>query len=329
MESDNSFNVSILRPGFQSIEINDESGQSFHLVVESDNPGPYEQWFITTRGYQGHSYLLIRLLSGGGTLIDLGANIGTVCLPVAKSGSRVVAIELLPRNVQKLRTAVQLNELEHVRVVEAAVSDFDGTIGYDGTEAWGHILGDPTAKQAQARKLDTILEEISAAEPDFLLYPIVMKIDVEGHELNALQGAEKLLREHRPTFIFESIHLAYDPMGAAHLVKKFVAELGYSMFAISAASRILSPYTLGDPQIDLVCDYLAVPTERVDTCYGLTPEYQIRPRTFAERMASLEEMTDGEAIHRRHAAAIVPVLEEEMQRASEEFARIKAKVEHN
>jgi len=49
--------------------------------------------------------MLKKTLNGTGTLLDIGAHIGTIALPVAATGSRVVAIEMNPANCCVLFTA--------------------------------------------------------------------------------------------------------------------------------------------------------------------------------------------------------------------------------
>lgn len=309
----------------QSITIADERGREYQLVVEAENPGPYESWFITSRDYQENSRLMGVLLASGGTLIDVGANIGTICLPTAKQGARVIAVEVLDRNVEKLRAAARVNGLANFRVVAAAATSVDGPIGVAGTEAWGHVSTAADARQIPGLRLDTVIEQVRTEDPAFLRAPIAIKIDVEGHELDVLMGAERLLSEHRPTLVIESIDPANEPPGASHAVKQFVTDLGYIMFAIGP-NRALTPYKLGDLQIGLVCDYLAVPTDRIDIVQDLHPTYQIRDLTIAEKLAWLDEMANAEDIHRRHAAAVAPRLEHEIQSAVAELARVQAKL---
>jgi tRNA G37 N-methylase Trm5 len=92
---------------------------------------------MPNRHFSHLASLFLQLLRDDGTLIDLGANIGTVCLPVAASGRRVIAVEMNPRNVLKLALAALVNRFPNLRIVQAAVTDTDGVVGHVGDAAWG------------------------------------------------------------------------------------------------------------------------------------------------------------------------------------------------
>ena len=121
-----------LSPEFQTVSIVGHEGKRFQVVVDATNPSWYEQWVIDTKHYSDIARLLVRLLRGNGTLIDVGANIGTISLAVGATGSRVIALEMLPGNTMKLTLGAAVNRLPHFRVVQAAVTDHDGCIGYVG-----------------------------------------------------------------------------------------------------------------------------------------------------------------------------------------------------
>ena len=226
-----------LPPEFQSVSIAGHEGITFQIIVENKDPPTYDQWVIDSKYYSDVARLLVQILSGRGTLIDLGANIGTICVPVAATGSRVVAIEMLPRNAVKLILAASLNWLDRFRIVQAAVTDHDGFVWYTGDEAWAQVSKGTTASQAVGVRLDTIMDLIELDSPDFLQRPVAMKIDIEGHELAALRGAERFLTEHRPTFVFELIQVATDQPEKAVALKKFVSLAGYQLYVLRGTVR--------------------------------------------------------------------------------------------
>jgi hypothetical protein len=60
------------------------------------------------------------------------------------------------------------------------------------------------------------LDDIYTGTPSFI------KIDVEGHELKVLKGAEETLKKHKPTVLIEIHDFSED-----HDVHKFMMSLGY------------------------------------------------------------------------------------------------------
>jgi FkbM family methyltransferase len=67
------------------------------------------------------------------------------------------------------------------------------------------------------------LDELNLPLPD------VIKLDVEGMELDVLEGSLELLRRARPAIVFESLSSPDDPTSSGRLFN-FLAELGYEFF---------------------------------------------------------------------------------------------------
>jgi len=140
--------------------------------------------------------LLEDLLGKGGTLIDIGANIGLVAIPVTEDSSvRTFAFEPDPRNAELLRRNVALHDLENrISVNESALWSRSGemTLQRDrenhGDQRLVHAptTGIPSVTVPLAR-LDTLVEA------DALESPVVAKIDTQGAEVDVLQGAGALL----------------------------------------------------------------------------------------------------------------------------------------
>ena len=124
-------------------------------------------------------------LRAGDLFIDVGANAGVYALWTADLGAEVVAVEPSRRACNWLRRNLELNDLP-ITVVEAALTDFEGTVGFDSSgDALGHIGG---PEIVAAKTLDAVLGQRRAAG---------VKIDVEGFERLVLQGATAALAEHR------------------------------------------------------------------------------------------------------------------------------------
>jgi FkbM family methyltransferase len=163
----------------------------------------------------------------GDTVIDVGANIGLFTVPLALaagSGGSVVAIEPLPNNVRRLRANLSRNGLDAVRVVEAAVGKADGraTLHTAGDPAFGSLR--EIVKHTRSGDLDVELRSLDSLWGE-LGRPAValVKIDVEGAELDVLDGAQDLLTAARPALLVEA-----DPGAAADAVRAKLDLAGYA-----------------------------------------------------------------------------------------------------
>jgi hypothetical protein len=154
--------------------------------------------------------------------------------------------------------------------------------------------------------------------PWFLESPVVMKIDIEGHELAALMGAKRLLAKHRPPVVFESIQLAYDPPGNPRAVKELVAGLGYNLHVIRG--NILAPHHPSDQQISPVSDILAIPNERQNEIYQSLSGCLMRPLSPREQVDWLKEIAQAEAGgFYRHISALIPIISKQIPEVAAEL----------
>lgn len=148
-----------------------------------------------TRLFQQH-------IPAGATVFDIGAHVGyyTVLSSVLTGPrGRVFAFEPNPANHAFLQRHVGLNRLTNVAIENAAVSDRKGTASFAfGTGSGTGRLDSGGTLQVRTLRLDDF-----CAEHD--VRPGVMKIDVEGAELDVLRGVEGTLRACHPV-IFLSTH---------------------------------------------------------------------------------------------------------------------------
>ena len=152
---------------------------------------------------RGQIEAFVSRIRGGDAVWDVGANVGLYTIPSARAAGPsggVYAFEPVPANLAYLRRHVQLNGLENVHIVEAAVAARPGEVrmapGDSGSEA---SVRDDGPWVVPAVSLD--VWRATTRTPA----PFLIKIDVEGAEAGVLAGASETLRTARPT-IFLSLH---------------------------------------------------------------------------------------------------------------------------
>ncbi|MFN8721275.1 MAG: FkbM family methyltransferase [Rhodospirillales bacterium] len=216
----------------------------------------------------------------------------------------MLAVELLPGNCLRLINAALANGFANVRIVLAAASSADGLLEYAGDEAWGTV-SKGSGQQAVALRVDTIVSDCVRENPSFLRPPFAMKIDVEGHEYEALLSSEAFLDAFRPVVVFECIEFE----GAAErnrLTKRFLADRGYRLFLVKG--DLLVAKEPSDLQEELVGDFLAVPDEGIEPVMKRLDRYDRRQPTAKERVGWLETLVRETDEHRRHAARVAEAL---------------------
>jgi FkbM family methyltransferase len=147
----------------------------------------------------------------GVAMIDCGANIGvhTVECAVEMTGwGSVLAIEAQERLYYALAGNIALNNCFNARAVHAAVAGQDGTMrvpvpDYLAPASFGSLELKPQTNEFIGQKIDYsagAAQEIRCLKLDSIALPRVdlVKIDVEGMELEVLAGARQLIGMHRP-----------------------------------------------------------------------------------------------------------------------------------
>jgi len=186
--------------------------------------------------------LLNRILRTGDCAVDVGANIGYVSSLMAKRlgpSGKVFAFEPEPTLIKKFKSNISLwdkNKNSDIRVVEGALSSRSGKMtlflpdGWETNEGLGTFSSDRVNKFLRTVEVDAFtLDEFFNSET---LRIDLLKIDVEGHELEVLKGARGLLsRGQIRNIIFEENR---------NWVVEHLIKLGYSVFFIEKSFSGLS-----------------------------------------------------------------------------------------
>ena len=132
----------------------------------------------------------------GAIVFDVGANIGAYTVLFAQwtgAAGRVFAFEPSPRSIAGLREQLRLNDVsDRVEIVEAAVSSAPGSAAFDcgGASGANALVPDAGPSADVIRVETTSLDAFCSARG---VSPSILKIDVEGAELDVLRGGRETL----------------------------------------------------------------------------------------------------------------------------------------
>lgn len=191
---------------------------------------------------------------------DIGANIGAISLPLLKKFDKLTAVLFEPsaecagRLIKNLSNNPGLSQRSIV--MNIALSDSEGIISFyasnepfnSGTAGLGLSHNRfQFAVGVQTYTGDTLVASSLCPKPDLI------KIDVEGFELEVLKGLKQTLIKHHPLVIFEhSIYRLKERKHAHDEVKKLLESLGYAIYRISDNKRV-TPHDL-----EKDADFLAI-----------------------------------------------------------------------
>lgn len=146
-------------------------------------------------------WMLEQLAKRGGVYVDVGASTGWFAVPIAKHGRQVIAFECNGRAIKRLKENCELNGVT-ITLHEAAASNKAGTATFGFNPRLPLTSGGSLERVAANRAF----EEVPTMRLDDVIEHEValLKIDVEGHEIAVLEGAERLIGESRPPMVLEA-----------------------------------------------------------------------------------------------------------------------------
>ncbi|MGH7986174.1 MAG: FkbM family methyltransferase [Candidatus Binataceae bacterium] len=184
---------------------------------------------------------------------DIGANVGFFSLIGARlvgDEGRVIAFEPLPANAEMIERNAAANAFMNIAVMRFALGRQDGEARFMLSErpTWGKLAEIGTKPDRYCgeivvpiRKLDSVVESARLAPPD------VIKIDVEGAEIDVLSGARMTIAASRPVFLIE-LH------GTNVAVERILSDYGYVTTVLGTTD------TVADAHWN--CHVLALPNEK-------------------------------------------------------------------
>ena len=168
-------------------------------------------------------------------VIDGGANIGNHALFFSRYFKEVIAIEPNPTALKLLDTNIFINKAKNIRVIPLGLSNrpailpfFEDSqnLGGSGFNVKKSVFEVKEPLQPQSlcvEKGDILLEKNQITTPIGLI-----KLDIEGYELNALKGLEKTIANYQPIILFET-HTSEGKMGSKAIFN-YLSQLNYSYF---------------------------------------------------------------------------------------------------
>ena len=181
-------------------------------------------------------------VEGSDIVFDIGANIGYNAFMAAKHGCRVYAIEPDPRNVYLLERGVKRNEYEDlISIHEIGISDKTGPANFHLAKATNLSSMTMTKHTNEVVYIDTMSLSMFSSRRRLIgsgkTPKVFIRMDIEGHEVEALKGMYALLSRSFPCKIFMELHPQF--YGEGHELEPVLKKvLGFGFktkYVISAA----------------------------------------------------------------------------------------------
>ncbi len=179
---------------------------------------------------------------------DIGANKGSYMYWMSRWAGQVVAFEPQSGLADYLARACHALKLDNVTIERAGVSSRSGTM-----DLYVPSPNSPEASLVRHGDARTVPVSVVTLDEYFTASNRVslLKIDVEGAEMDVMKGAERILRQDRPALVFEceQRHLR---QGSVHDCLTYLTDLGYQcQFVDRGQLKPIEDFNLATHQSDV------------------------------------------------------------------------------
>jgi FkbM family methyltransferase len=223
--------VLIVGEGLPAREIISGPLRGYKIVLGPDDRNAY---LVNT-----HERMIVelaqQLCQPGMQVLDMGAHVGYFSLlfsVLAGPAGQVHTIEPNPENLKKIRSMIEINKLQNIRVFPFAASDQAGEVQFvtERTGQMGHMATLSSENRASAVTVRAVRMDDLAGDGGIDRIDLI-KMDVEGAELKALTGMTGLIGRCHPTIICE-----WHPAVAGPDYQAIFDRLGYHCEALEPVS---------------------------------------------------------------------------------------------
>jgi FkbM family methyltransferase len=193
-------------------------------------------------------YILTTLLKEGDCFIDVGANVGAMTFNAASrvgTNGLVYAFEPGPIHFKMLTQTVANSNIKNVKLYNLGCSKDETNLFWKMDEknpGNAQISKFPTDISVKVIKLEQVIPETQKVH--------IIKIDVEGMELEVLEGAERIIIQSKPLMIIETNTGSQNEVKKTNQVLDYLKKANFEFYSIKNAESELIAFP--DTQIKLM-----------------------------------------------------------------------------
>lgn len=212
------------------------------LIIKQGMTGATGNLYCGLHEFEDMSFLL-HFLRRDDIFLDIGANVGSyTVLATAHCSAKTISVEPVPSTYYWLQKNIELNKItEKVKLLNCGVTKSPEKLLF--TKEYDTINHVATAEDELTDKI-----EVEGLPLDLICendVPDLMKVDVEGFEMNVIVGGSKTLANSKlKCLIIElngsGLRYGFDD----RLVHNALLEFGFNSFTYSPFERILKPVTM-------------------------------------------------------------------------------------
>lgn len=210
------------------------------IINPSIDNGVEWSLFETGTYEEGTLQFIKKNLIPNGVFVDVGANIGLMSIFTAKyfPNAKIISFEAHPGTFKIFSDNISLNAVGNISAIQKAVGSEKGeTTIY---ENWDVNRGGASLV-VKSESSKGIQVKLICLDDELDLNPSIVKIDVEGFELEVLKGAQNTIKKYQPIIIVEVSESIIDEYGQSNEIIEFIKTLGdYKFYSLAKGKAVAS-----------------------------------------------------------------------------------------
>jgi FkbM family methyltransferase len=211
------------------------------ITWKLDLTNPTHRWIVFGK-YEGSAFLdwARRFLPTNGTVVDSGANIGQMLIYLSQyvSKGKVLAFEPGKEAADWLEECLAVHPELPVELLRLGLGEMDASlflrkVGSKKLHGAQNQVCERGGEEVKVSRLEDVLALRGIDAVD------LWKLDVEGYEISALRGAERLLSEQRIKALY--VELGF---GNGERIVDYLAHFGYRCYLFDSRGRLYVPQHL-------------------------------------------------------------------------------------
>jgi FkbM family methyltransferase len=168
-------------------------------------------------------------------LLDCGSNYGFYSFYVASLslGNQVLAFEASPETFKSFKVNLELNNFTNIDYRNLAISEVSGKFisFYESYNDWESSATYNKFKNNKIVNIETTTIDQELSKKDLSNFIVIIKLDIEGNEFNAIQGGKDTILKYEPLITIElSIYNFNNQNYNFNFLRKFLNDFKYKIY---------------------------------------------------------------------------------------------------
>ena len=168
-------------------------------------------------------------------LLDCGSNYGFYSFYVASLslGNQVLAFEASPETFNSFKANLELNNFRNIDCRNLAISEVSGKFisFYESYNDWESSATHNKFKNNKIVNIETTTIDQELSKKDLSNFVVIIKLDIEGNEFNAIEGGKVSILKYEPLIIIELSRYNFNNQNYNfNFFRKFLNDFKYKIY---------------------------------------------------------------------------------------------------